>query len=144
MRFFFSLSENVCEMSLFAEYSDSYENKFSHEERCYSGSLFPTLFHIGQARQPCPKLTSSSRAKVDLLKRHLVREEKHQGIKNSSYSQHDTERLWTKCLGSTPGDQKKTNQKRDKIISNFCRFFKKKKDLVEEVSCRRRQSLSEG
>jgi len=51
------------------------------------------LSHIGQARQSCPKSTSSGCGKVDFLKRHLVRAEKYQGIKNSPYSQHDTERF---------------------------------------------------
>lgn len=88
--------------------------------------LGPPLSHRGQARQSCPKLTSSSCAKVHFFKRYPVKAEKHQGIDNSPYSQHDTERSWTKHLGSTPGDQmdqKKTDQKKGQNCIQLLQTF---------------------
>lgn len=51
-----------------------------------------------------------------------------------------------KVLESTLGDQidqKKNDQKRHKIVSSFYRLLQRRKDLVEEVSCRRRQAHSD-
>lgn len=106
IRSFFPLREHVWDELICTGFWAFFDSKFFHEERHYSDSSRLTFIPCWSDQPILPKAHIFQLCKGRLYKNYLVRAEDHLRIKNSSYFHHDTERLWTKCLRSSPGDQR--------------------------------------